>query len=594
MAKRDVIISHIISRRTEINEGKADRDCNLRIGDIPMKAPSQRINVLLRAGELILASILVLGAAAYLFLYLFVALHRLRYPYELEWIEGGLVDQVGRIVAGRTVYGPPDISFTPFFYTPLYFYLAALPAKIFAIGFFPLRLVSFLSSLVALGGIFWVVQREGRNLLASFLAAGVFIASYRITGAFLDIARVDSLSIVFLVFFCLSIPKTPNRGRWFITGILAGLMYLTKQTLLLVLVPVFLLHLIQYRRRAVWMAAGFIIPIAVVTVLFNLASDGWYSFYTFDLLQTEWLSLDVMIGFWTTDLFRHYAVVIFFSLGGLFFLFRQDREEFWKWFALLTGALICSFVARSRLGGYDNVLLPAVVVLSMLLGIGWSRVRFSLERFPAFIRSAATIALMIAAGYQLYHLRYNPSDQIPTAENYRAGEQFVEYVSQIPGEVYILYHPYYAVMAGKQSFAHESALSDILHGETPNRGKAILIQSISSAIRNRQFNAVILDGISTGDLSYGLDEYYSPQQGIIPPQSSPMPLTGWQISPQTVFLPVAAGRWNTPSTSSPFVFNEQQTLISCNSFLQNFSIFDWMLRIKIFVIPACSWRASRV
>ena len=545
-----------------------------------MQEGAPRIKILLRGVELFLASILVLGTLVYLGIYLYVAAMRLRYPYELEWIEGGLVDQVGRIVAGRTVYGPPDISFTPFFYTPLYFYLAALPAKIFGIGFFPLRLVSFLASLAAVGGIFWIVYREGKNLLASALAAGVFIASYRITGAFLDLARVDSLSIVFLVFFCVSISKTPNWGRWFLTGILAGLMYLTKQTLLLVLAPFFLIHFIQYRRRAVWMAAGFLIPVAAVTVLFNLASNGWYSFYTFDLIQTEWLSRDVIIGFWTNDLFRHYAVVIFFSLVGLFLLYRQNRADFWKWSSLLIGALLCSFIARSRLGGYDNVLLPAVVLLSVLLGIGWSRVRFSLERFSLPVRSVVSVVLMVAAGYQLYHLRYNPSDQIPTPENYRAGEQFVQYISQIPGEVYVLYHPYYAVIAGKQSFAHESAMSDILHGETPNRGKAILIQSITNAVRNRQFTAIILDGIDPGDFPFRLKEYYSPQPELIPPQSAPMPLTGWQISPQTVYLPISAGQVDSMTNTLMHIISEHRYLADYDSIAEKFSIFEWVVRKK--------------
>jgi len=504
-----------------------------------MKEVSPRTKILFRGVGLVLASVLVLAALAYLGIYLYIAGMRLRYPYELEWIEGGFVDQVGRIVAGRSVYGPPDISFTPFLYTPLYFYLAALPAKIFGAGFFPLRLVSFLASLAALGGIFWIVQREARNLLASVLAAGVFIASYRITGAWLDIARVDSLSIAFLIFFCLSIPQIPNRGRWLLAGVLASLTYLTKQTLVVALVPFFLVHLIQYRRRAVWMAAGFLIPAVVVTVLFNLATSGWYSFYTFDLLvqQTEWLSREVMIGFWTTDLFRHYAVTIFFSLAGLFLLFRRDRGEFWKWLSLLAGALLCSFLARIKSGGYDNVLLPAVALLSMLLGIGWSRVISRMEQFPLLVRSAAGIVLMVAVGYQFYHLRYNPADQIPAPSNYQAGEDFIRYVSAIPGEVYIPYHTYYAAMAEKQTYAHQSALWDVLRGQTPNRGKQILIQSITDAVRSKRFSAIILDGAGQWNFLYGLDEHYAPQPEIIPPESAPVPLTGWQVSPQTVFLP---------------------------------------------------------
>jgi hypothetical protein len=559
-----------------------------------METPQQP-NVFLRLVERFLAAILVLVAAAFLGIYLYIALLRLRYPYELEWIEGGLVDQVGRILAGRSVYGPPSISFTPFLYTPLYFYLAAIPARIFGLGFFPLRLVSFLASLAAMGGIFWIVYREGRNLLASILAAGLFAASYRVTGAWLDVARVDSLSIALLVFFWLSIPRTPDRRRWFLTGVLAALMFLTKQTLLVALLPFFLVHLIQYRRRSVWMAAGFLIPVAAVTVLLNLATGGWYSFYTIDLLgqQADWLGRDVIIGFWTNDLFRHFAVTIFISLAGIILLARRDRAEFWKWLSLLAGAVLCSFLARIKSGGYDNVLLPAAAVFSVLLGIGWNRLQAGLTRIPVLARSLAVIALMVTAGYQYYHLRYNPSDQIPTQENYQAGENFIEYISAIPGEVYIPYHTYYAALAGKQSFAHQSALWDVLRGQVPNRGKEILIGSITDAVRNRRFGAIILDGAGQWNFLYGLEDSYSTQQEIIPPSSAPVPLTGWQISPQTVLLPMMDNRVYFPAGTSECVFVEKISFISREAIYERYSIFWWMQgENNSFVMPACSERAS--
>jgi hypothetical protein len=537
---------------------------------------SPRLNILLRTTEIILAVFLALAAAAFAGIYFYIALQRLRYPYELEWIEGGFADQVGRILAGRGVYTPPSVSFTPFLYTPLYFYLSALAAKIVGPGFFPLRLVSFLASLAAMGGIFWIVYREGRNLLASILAAGLLAASYRVTGAWLDVGRVDSLSIALLVFFWLSLPRGPSRFRWCVSGALAALMFLTKQTLLIALIPFFLVHFLQYRTKAVWMAAGFLIPVAAVTALFNLATGGWYSFYTLDLLgqQADWLGRDVILGFWTNDLFRHYAVTILFSLAGIFLLARRDRGEFWKWLSLLAGAVLCSFLARIKSGGYDNVLLPAAAAFGVLLGIGWNRLTESLTRAPALVRSLAVIALSVAAGYQYYHLRFNPSDQVPTPANYQAGENFIRYISQLPGDVYIPYHTYYAAMAGKPSYAHQSALWDVLRGQTSNRGKEILIRSITDAVRNRQFSTIILDGAGEWNFLYGLEANYSAQAQIIPSSSAPVPLTGWQISPQTVLLPLQSAQEYSPATRPARVFSAG---------------IDGLL-----VMPECSFRASTI
>jgi hypothetical protein len=506
--------------------------------DIP--ARSRTITRIILTGLTVLA---VLAALGYLGVYFYIAARRMGYPYELEWIEGGFVGQVGRILAGQAVYGPPGIEFTPFIYTPLYFYLSAAAAKITGPGFFPLRFVSVLSSLVAIAGIFAFVFRRSRNLAASFLAAGLFAASYRITGAWLDVARVDSLAIALLVLFCLALPPIPNRIRWLTAGVVAALMVLTKQTMAIAVAPFFLVHFIQYRSRALWMAAGFLLPLALATLYLNISSQGWYSFYTIELLgqQAEWLGQDVIVGFWKTDILRHYFVSLGIAAAGLFLVFRQRRGEFWEWLALLAGALLCSFLARIKAGGYDNVLLPAVAVIAILLGIGWERISGSLLKNPNMARDAAGIVLTVAALYQFYHLRYNPADQLPTTRNYQTGEAFVQYLAEYPGDVYVPYHTQYAVMAGKQPFAHQAALWDVLRGEGNNRGKQMLAREIEEALRARRFDAIILDGDGQWNFLYGLEDFYTLQADVLPPDYGPTPLTGWQISPRLIFLPKENG-----------------------------------------------------
>jgi hypothetical protein len=487
-----------------------------------------------------LTTLAILAALGYLIVYVYIAARRMAYPYELEWIESGFVSQVGRILAGQPVYGPPSIAFTPFLYTPLFFYISAAAAKIVGAGFLPLRLVSVLSSLVAILGIFALVFRRSRNLAAAFLAAGLLAASYRITGAWLDVGRVDSLAIALLVLFCLALPPAPSRFRWFSAGLLAGLMVLTKQSMVIAVAPFFAVHLIQYRARALWMAAGFLLPLGLTALYLNITSEGWFSFYTIELLwqQTEWLPQDVIVGFWKTDIWRHYFVSLGIAAAGLFLIFRERRREFWEWLALLAGALLCSFLARIKSGGYDNVLLPAVTMIAILLGIGWERISSSLLKNPNVLRDTAGIVLTAAALYQFYHLRYNPADQLPTARHYQTGEAFVHYLAELPGAVYVPYHTQYSVMAGKPAFAHQAALWDVLRGEANNRGKQMLAQEIADALRARRFDAVILDGDGQWNFLYGLGDFYTLQTDALPPDYGPTPLTGWLISPRLIFLPM--------------------------------------------------------
>ena len=79
--------------------------------------------------------------------YLYVALRQLGYPYELEWMEGGSVEIVGRVLHGQALYVAPSLHYVPYTYPPLYFWVSALVAKMTGLSFLPLRLVSFVSSL---------------------------------------------------------------------------------------------------------------------------------------------------------------------------------------------------------------------------------------------------------------------------------------------------------------------------------------------------------------------------------------------------------------------------------------------------------------
>jgi len=51
---------------------------------------------------------------------------RVGYPYDLEWMEGGMLHHALRIKNGEGIYVPPSIDFIPYLYTPLYPSLLAL------------------------------------------------------------------------------------------------------------------------------------------------------------------------------------------------------------------------------------------------------------------------------------------------------------------------------------------------------------------------------------------------------------------------------------------------------------------------------------
>src|SRR5439155_22063906 len=89
-----------------------------------------------------------------------VAARRMSYPFEVEWMEGGSVDHVRRILDGKKLYVAPSLDFVPYTYTPLYFYAAAAVAKVTGIGFFPLRFLSTAATAANLALLYFIVRRE--------------------------------------------------------------------------------------------------------------------------------------------------------------------------------------------------------------------------------------------------------------------------------------------------------------------------------------------------------------------------------------------------------------------------------------------------
>jgi len=220
----------------------------------------------------------VLGAVAVLPVlgYVVVALQRIGYPYELTYFEGSTVEVTARVAAGQPLYGPPSTSFTPWPYPPLYFWVTGAVARLFGVNLLSLRLVSFTASLAVLVLLALVVRKVGGSTVSGLVAAGVYAATYRVSGAWADTARVDSLLLALLlgaVFVGVG-AQTWRQGA--AVGSLFFLAFLTKQTALLVAAPPLLWML--FRRRTAGVAACAVLGggVALSTGIGLLVTDGWY------------------------------------------------------------------------------------------------------------------------------------------------------------------------------------------------------------------------------------------------------------------------------------------------------------------------------
>ena len=477
-------------------------------------------------------------AVAYLVIYLWMVYFRIRYPFDLEWIEGGMGNQVQRLIHGQAMYVTPAINYVPFLYPPVYYYFSALAALIFGIGYFPLRLVSFLASLVSFTTIFLIVLHETKNWWVALLSTGLFAATFRVTGAWLDVARVDSLFLALWFLFVFFIRGRKSTWIAVLTGLLASLAYLTKQTALIACLPI-LLYLFWYDWKFALICLGTAaLTIGITTLVLNFTSAGWYSYYIFGLLsqQTEWLPQE-FITFWKDDLLVHMPLAILFA--AFFFIGepKQDRSKKLQWLSILIGALTGSFITRVKIGGYDNVLLPVYAVLSILFGLGLGGMLELIKQSRDEYKARLELIIQTACLIQLAMILYNPFAQIPTKADLQAGNTLVKMLSRVKGTVFLPDQSYLPALAGKSTFANNSAIWDVLRGDQPTHGKAILSADIRNSISRQSFDEIFIDAdVDLGWCCAGIDQYYTRVGQVFPDPTVFFTVTGDKKRPTYIYI----------------------------------------------------------
>jgi hypothetical protein len=486
------------------------------------------------------ATLLVFAGAGSIALYLRVVGHRVFYPYELQWMEGGSVELVHRLVHGRSLYTSPTLRFTPWPYPPLYYAISSSVARIVGVGFLPLRLVSVASSIGVLGAIFLLVLRETGDRAAATFSAGLYAATFRLAGAWADIGRVDSLWLLLCLCALLAARQASSWRHGVVVGATFFLASFTKQDGLIVAVPVIAWLLMTRRRAGAGALASLALLLGASTIALNALTHGWYGFYVFRELLGQPLAGGEVSDFWLHDLLTPLPVVAVLAIVGCVATLRAARRvPSASGTAVIAGAiglLAAGWAGRLHSGGYANVLMPAYAAMALLAGIGTSWVRRRpRNQARTGPRLTVSASLVVALAWQLAHIAYPMSAQIPARADARAADQFVALVQHLPGRVVVLIHPWYATLAGKGDFAAGAAVQDLLRSR-PSAARRALIQDETQALLAPDIGAVILDQAPDPILRPQLDAAYTAAPGPATVGASFFPVTDLRLRPAFIYI----------------------------------------------------------
>ena len=119
---------------------------------------------------------LVLVALGSALAYLVVALQRVAYPYDIDFVEDGMLMQALRVAAGQPIFIAPNAEFAPHVYMPLTTWLGGLAFRLTGPSFLPLRLLSLAATLATGGLIVAIARRESRSRLLAGLSGWLYLA----------------------------------------------------------------------------------------------------------------------------------------------------------------------------------------------------------------------------------------------------------------------------------------------------------------------------------------------------------------------------------------------------------------------------------
>jgi hypothetical protein len=452
--------------------------------------------------------LLLLGAEALLHL-LQVVTARIHYPYELEWMEGGMLHQVLRVLQGEPLYGQPSLDFVPALYMPLYYYISALSALIFGENLFALRVVSVVASVATHALVFLIARRVTGSLLTAVLAVLFYALMFRHTGFWFDIARVDSLWTLLLAgaLYCLLLCKdAPTNKNILLLALISVMAFFTKQATMFLFPFVAITFLYWLNWRLLLRFVLFCILMAVpLFAFYEIFSGKQFFFYTMQMASSHGVTFFGMRRFFDIVIFAVPA----FWLASIYFCVHVGKSirERMGWISLVTGFIFLSGLSRSYAGAFYNVLMPLYFCLAITAATGFS---WLVERSQtSWISSAFALLLLAGLSRDFLRYRFEPVTQIPTAESRAATEELVKRIALLNGNVCVASHGYLAWLAGKQFCAHNTQVTDLVTGSDPELAQA-LRDDARQKILSGYYQVIVLDrekelldlGLQLADIPY--------------------------------------------------------------------------------------------
>ncbi|MCB9673753.1 MAG: DUF2029 domain-containing protein [Alphaproteobacteria bacterium] len=201
---------------------------------------------------------------------------RLTYPYDLEWMEGGMLTHAWRIREWYSLYTEPGPDWIPYIYPPGYSAVVAALSLVTGLDMAVGRAVSVLGTLAACVALVFGCWRHAGNALVGVLGATLFLSLYPDSGAFYDLVRPDGLAMGLLAWSLVLGIDADRRAR-IASGLLLAAAFTVKHNAAAYGLPMALGIAVRFGAwEALWFGLASAGPALLFTVALQIASGGHF------------------------------------------------------------------------------------------------------------------------------------------------------------------------------------------------------------------------------------------------------------------------------------------------------------------------------
>ena len=515
-------------------------------------------------------------ALAQLCLLFSTVLQRFSYPYDLEWMEGGMLNHAARISAGAGIYVEPSVDFIPYLYTPLYPGLLATLEPIFGLSYQSGRALSIIAmiAIAALACVAIVTRcdsaRRGPAWAGGALAAGFFAATYPWVDGWYDIVRADTMFLALAVGGIVATHAWLEVGsgwrghaRIAVAAAILALAFFTKQTGIFFVAAGGAIVLVgNWRRVPAFVASAGLVGLGG-TWLLDRASDGWFWTYVFEVHQTHHChptrfkeGFATMLGHFPmmTATIAVALVVVAVAWG-----WRRQRPPavgallVWSW--VFAVAVVVGAVGIATMWSVNNAFIPAMVAGGIAAGAALPALHGAVTalRLPHADLAARLVTYLAAAAlaFELIFAWWSPRKFIPTQADREAGDRLVGMISEIDGEVFIPFHPWYGHLAGKRVYAHRMGVHDVRYKQRKREAECFFassygkpnwkVKGLPEVFTSHYFAAVIWDNRSLASDSYFPGSTIIGAYRLddnVPKGMRPKVRSGARVVPEQIWVPI--------------------------------------------------------